>query len=557
MGAMYLAFALMLATKILEGFIRIVRGLSFTSSKHSLDSGLFGALGCCGASARRHKRRRRGTADGQAIRAHKYSESSRATSPPTGFVGGGTGVSYLRPEQASVPYRESSDDDAGFIMESWSKTDLTSGMSGKSNLKVEETAGSTEDSTPSTGFTRVGGGRAHFATPYAIMKGKGPAAPGRSEANPAPMSHFSPQDLQDLQGDQSSFMTPKSSSQPPSALPKGAARPIHARTRSQTAVIEDASLLVGGVAAANAVTNIGSASRPGSAGRPPSSGKNSRPSTGRSMSYQGSRPGSAGVQPGRKSVSRPPSSSGVPRAPSRGNTHSRPGLLPPDEMGLIPSAYGPPPTTSHSHSATTSRSKNKGWFGLGGNNNGDSSSDEDDDDEEKSKASSGKRGGRWGFKKRRKSESDMAAPLPIQAHLHSQSQSQSPGQAASSDNDNNGVEPNRSFVVIRNRPPNLGPLPPPMVDQSDSGHSHQSHHSQPPSHHSHQSHHTHQSQSHSQSHGMDVFGSPLEEPGLLGPTALVLVNKTPDAREETKLLAPPPSSYVPPRGAKRPSNPTT
>jgi hypothetical protein len=101
-------------------------------------------------------------------------------------------------------------------------------------------------------------------------------------------------------------------------------------------------------------------------------------------------------------------------------------------------------------------------------------------------------------------------------------------------------------VVIRNRPPNLGPLPAPMIDPSESGHSHQSHHSQPHSHHSHQSHHTH-SQSHHSHHGMDVFGSPLEEPGLLAPTALVLVNKTPEAKDESRTLAPPPSSYVPPR----------
>ncbi|PVF96351.1 hypothetical protein CPB86DRAFT_762385 [Serendipita vermifera] len=412
LGLIYVAFTIMLIVKILEGLVRIFRGLSFASSRHSLDSGLFGALGCCGGSSRNKKRRRRRTVDGRHSRA--YSESTQATLAQQIQNARPSGVSYLKPEQASMPYRESSDDDAGFIMESWSKTDLNlpaGGARSQSKLALEENVTAANDSAPSSGFARVGGGRAHFDTPYAIVKGKQPLAPGRSEMTPAPSSQFS----------QPPPITPRSTSRSPDPLPKGAARPVHSRTRSQTAVIEDASNLLSPAPAT-------SASRPNSAGNTAS-----RPgSAGRSTNHgHGGRPSSSGKSPaGRSSNSRPPSAVALPRPPS-GDVPTRTGFRPSDEMGVS--------AASGVKSASTSKGKGRGWFGLGGPSGGDSSSDEDD--EGNSKNSSTKKSSRWGFKKRRMSESDMT-PVPT-----------SP------------VTENRSFVVIRNRPPNLNAVPLPNATE--------------------------------------------------------------------------------------------
>ena len=395
---MYLGFAIMLATKILEGIVRAARGLSFASSKHSLDSGLFGALGCCGGTTRKNKRRshrhsgEQRNRESRARHSRAYSESTANTAASPSYARP-SNISYLKPEQASIPYRESSDDDAGFIMESWSKTDLNlpGGARTKSKLTLESLPAE-EQQPVSTGFTRVGGGRAHFDTPYAIAKGKQSTAPGRTAANPAPTSQF---------GGQPPFETPPPVSKPPEPLPKGAARPLHTRTRSQTAVIEDASTLYpGGVPGATT-----GASR--STSRPGSSGNASRPgSAGRSATQHG-RPNSSGKSPASRSYSRSASSHG-----------GKGGLLA-DEMGA---------THVATKSASTSKHKGRGWFGLGGPSGGDSSSEEEDEDE--SKASSGKKGGaggRWGFKRRRNSESDMS---PVQTP----------------------AAENRSFVVVRNRP---------------------------------------------------------------------------------------------------------
>ncbi|KAG8755453.1 hypothetical protein FRC14_004035 [Serendipita sp. 396] len=403
MGLMYSFLAVMLITKLLEGVARLVRGLSFASSRHSLDTGLFGVLGCCGGISRRNKRNsrraERRSGEGRARHSHGYSEASShaTTSPP--YARGNANVSYLKPEQASIPYRESSDDDTGFIMESWSKTDLNlpaGGAKSGSKLALDDVnTSAASDTAPSTGFARVGGGRAHFNAPYAISSAMQPLAPGRSSETPAPPSQFtSPPPI-----------TPKPVSKAPDPLPKGAARPLHSRTRSQTAVIEDASALYpGGLNVASGSGKSGS--------RPGSSGNASRPgSSGKSHSQHGGRPGSSGKSPGGRSFSSRPTSGHGGRSPSR-EVPSGQGLLQTDEMGVNHSA---------SKSASTPKGKGRGWFGLGGAS-GDSSSDEEEE-EEKSKASSSKRGGRWGFKKRRKSESDMSPPVE---------------------------QP--SFVVIRNRP---------------------------------------------------------------------------------------------------------
>ncbi|KAG8823430.1 hypothetical protein FRC17_009337 [Serendipita sp. 399] len=481
MGLMYIFLAVMLVTKILEGIVRLARGLTFANSRHSLDSGLFGVLGCCGGIPRRKKRQshrngERPSADTRGRNSHGYSEASShvTTSPP--YARTHANVSYLKPEQASIPYRESSDDDTGFIMESWSKTDLNlpaGGSKSKSRLALDDTnASAVSDTAPSTGFTRVGGGRAHFNAPYAISNTKPSPAPGRTAETPAPPSQFSAPPP----------ITPMITSKAPDPLPKGAARPMHSRTRSQTAVIEDASTLYSG-----GLTVASGSGKPGS--RPGSSGNASRPGS----SGKSPRPGSSGKSPGGRSFSSRPTSGHGARSSSR-EAPSGHGLLQPDEMGVSHAA---------SKSATTSKGKGRGWFGLGGASGVDSSSDEEE--EEHSKASSTKRGGRWGFRRRRKSESDMS---PMQTPP---------------------VE-NRSFVVIRNRPPLPTTAGPSAAPAHPSGEAFQ----------------------YTPSIGIDSYGSPLAEPsGFLTTVSNTLTLRTPlfSEQAEPSRTQAPPSSYVAPRSS--------
>lgn len=482
----------MLIIKLLEGIIRLTRGVPFSVSRHSLDSGLFGALGLCGGSTRRQNRRPRGVSDARNSRV--YSETTRSNTSPISYRQAQANISYLKPEQASIPYRESSDDDHGFIMESWSKTDLNlpvGGARSRSKLALEERS-ITDESSPSTGFTRVGGGRAHFDTPYAIAKGKQSMSRGRTSMSPPPPP---------LNPNQQPPVTPRPTKALES-LSKGAARPFHSRTRSQTAVIEDASTLAPLVTALKG----GTSSRPGSAGNVP--GAASRPpSSGKSASHHshGQRPGSSGKSPRRSFNSRPPSGTALPRPPSRDMPPRQP-LPMPDEMGAM----------SQSKSASTSKGIRRRWFGLGGSSAVDSSSDEEEEEEKEeghSRDSSGKKHeNRWKIKRRRKSESDVEAP---------------PGSPP---------VPERSFVVVRNRPLNLGPLPttqPAEVFERNEG-SHRS-------------------------YGVDPLGSPLFDPSNM-PVSMGLVSRTPSSPPEVHdppRAQSPPSSYNLPRTSRRMSSPAS
>ena len=491
LGLMYLGFAFMLVVKILEGIIRLIRGVPFSVSKHSLDSGLFGALGCCGSPTRRRKRRARRPEDAHTSRI--YSDTTHSNTSPTPYRQHQANISYLKPEQASIPYRESSDDDNGFIMESWSKTDLNlsvGGMRSKSKLVPEESA--TDESSPSTGFARVGGGRAHFDAPYAIAKGKQPVAPGRTSSSPAPPS---------LNPRQEPLIIPHPTTKPPDPLPKGAAPPFHSRTRSQTAVIEDASTLSPMIGA----TKGGSSSRPDSAGA--STGAASRPgSSGRTASHHGhsQRPGSSGKSPRRSFNSIPTAGAGTQRTPSR-DMPPRQALLIPDEMGAV----------SQPKSALSSKGPRRRWFRLGGPSAVDSSSDDEDEDvdvdvERHSRESSGrKHGSIWGIRSRRKSESDMKPAL---------------------------VSPAGTFVVIRSRPHNLGQLP---AAQSVGGSA--------------------RGEGSHQSRGMDNMGSPISEQANV-PAAAALISRTPlspaEIHEQLRTQSPP-SSYNLSRNSRRMSSSTS
>ncbi|KAG8688414.1 hypothetical protein FRC09_012918 [Ceratobasidium sp. 395] len=248
-GIIYVMFILILACKIFEGLIRLIWHISFDRSHHSIDSGLVGALGqagCCGARKRRrrsrgHRYQLSGSQSGSA--SSKPAMSGRRTSSGLGmnvdyqvngldYQANGMGYppgpstvvpapqSYLRPEQAWQPYQEADDDEGGYIMQSWhQQPNQQPGYPpnqpgpGYQPIPAQPAAAST---STSSGFSRVKGGRAHYDSPFAI----------RAPARPSPLSsqiHLPP------------------GARPPDVVAGGTGHMArHSRTRSQTAVIEDA-----------------------------------------------------------------------------------------------------------------------------------------------------------------------------------------------------------------------------------------------------------------------------------------------------------------------------
>ncbi|KAL4081472.1 hypothetical protein V8B97DRAFT_31318 [Scleroderma yunnanense] len=259
----YLAFTLILFVKVIEAFVRIFGRVGFDKSRHPMDSGLVGVLGllgCCGGGTRRGRERRRYRApevqhspltlnrgslsvrDSSSYAPPNTSFAQNARSSTTSHHSGVPLPSVLRPEQALRPYREDSDDDdeSTHIMGAW---------------QPFPSPGSRAELTPpqasSSGFSRVGGGRAHYETPYAIAAGTNKAAGGSTLTFPSvekrgsvpgggspPKVALLPQEVED------EVSTPMTSvanvaRQPvltSSGLPAGAMMP-HARTKSQTAII--------------------------------------------------------------------------------------------------------------------------------------------------------------------------------------------------------------------------------------------------------------------------------------------------------------------------------
>ncbi|EPQ58976.1 hypothetical protein GLOTRDRAFT_135976 [Gloeophyllum trabeum ATCC 11539] len=246
LGLIYLAYLLMLIVKLIEAAVRIFGGVGFDRSRHVVDSGLFGAcglLGCCGSRRGGHRSRRRTHYRAAEIpqqqpefalsRPQKLATPSQSHSAPP---------SVLRPEQALRPYREDSDDESGFIMGSWQPFPRP-GYSPVDN----QAPSLPETSTNKSGFTRVGGGRAHYDNPYDIASGSTVSFP--SVDRRAGSSHTLGTPRLRPEDDDSPPPTPSIASQPRQAvalppvsnLPPGAMPPAHVRTKSQTAIIEDAS----------------------------------------------------------------------------------------------------------------------------------------------------------------------------------------------------------------------------------------------------------------------------------------------------------------------------
>lgn len=234
----------MLVIKIVEAVVRIVGGVGFDHSNRVMDSGLFGAcglLGCCGSPRKRHRTHRKRYRSAEV----SHSEPAFSILPPPALVPAGTPrgsthsgqpPSVLRPEHAMRPYREESDDESGYIMGAWQSPPRPG-----YNI-VQDAAPQPAQAPMGSGFSRVGGGRAHFETPYAIATGSTQTFPsvGRGSGS-LPSPHAAEDD----------------ESPPPSVshvarrqdmgLPLGAMQPSHIRTKSQTAIIEDASTFFGPV----------------------------------------------------------------------------------------------------------------------------------------------------------------------------------------------------------------------------------------------------------------------------------------------------------------------
>ncbi|PCH40942.1 hypothetical protein WOLCODRAFT_137091 [Wolfiporia cocos MD-104 SS10] len=241
LGLIYLAFTLMLVVKIIEGVIRICGGVGFHRSRHVVDSGLLGTLGllgCCGSRRPEHLNRTRNNLG----HVTKQPSTIPLTRPSPGTGSGPPSV--LRPEHALQPYKEESDDETGFIMGAWQP------FPGPGYSPVDDTPRSPE--LPKSGFARVGGGRAHFETPYAIASGSTQTFPSMERTLPTSSLAQSIPSV-----DPSPPPTPSLANvarrADVSTLPQGAMPPLHIRTKSQTAIIEDASALlnVRSAAAAN------------------------------------------------------------------------------------------------------------------------------------------------------------------------------------------------------------------------------------------------------------------------------------------------------------------
>jgi hypothetical protein len=265
LGLIYLAYALMLIIKVIEAIVRIVGGVPFDQSRHVVDSGLFGAcglLGCCGGSRKARRRNKRsgkpssraGYTQTESGLRSPQSHQTDLSFPPTIAVATGRGSvhssgpppSVLKPEHALRPYREESDDENGYIMGAWQPFQNRS--SGYIPVTDTVAASTAPPATKSSGFSRVGGGRAHIDSPYAITQEQ---TTGSTHTFPSIVNRADA-----TNADQSSSRHRFEDESPPppvssnvalgqrqiyeqAASPSDTALPFHVRTKSQTAIIEN------------------------------------------------------------------------------------------------------------------------------------------------------------------------------------------------------------------------------------------------------------------------------------------------------------------------------
>ncbi|KAF9478679.1 hypothetical protein BDN70DRAFT_895553 [Pholiota conissans] len=315
LALVYLALVLMLIAKIIEGTLRILFGIGFDKSRHTSDTGLLGVLGmlglsCCGGGGRKKKknsrsasrRNRRGSksylnGNGHSLSMDRESDLSSYMPPALGTQGRATPPhflgsdsrkgsthsqppSVLKPEHANRPYKEEGDvEDEGFIMGAWqpfprASLGTTNSGPGYSPIGAGDSAaglgiagGQTPrpSPAPSSGFTRVGGGRAHIDSPYAISSN----ATSSTHAFPSLGQQSVHSQARQSQSQVTEYSSAASTVTPANAtsyanarsnlydepepvsfvsvdmgvgsngLPAGAMQPAHIRTKSQTAIVED------------------------------------------------------------------------------------------------------------------------------------------------------------------------------------------------------------------------------------------------------------------------------------------------------------------------------
>jgi hypothetical protein len=157
----------------------------------------------------------------------------------------------LKPEHAMRPYREDSEDE-GFIMGAWQPsrkagyapvltlTDIPLSTTPTSIIQTSPKPSQSTTTVGQSGFSRVGGGRAHIDTPYAITTGSTHTFPSIGQHS---NSGFLPAALFDDDNSPPPSLSSVQHPQDVGTLPPGAMQPPHIRTKSQTAIIEDASKL--------------------------------------------------------------------------------------------------------------------------------------------------------------------------------------------------------------------------------------------------------------------------------------------------------------------------
>ena len=215
----------------MEGIVRLAANLPFDKSRHSVDSGLFGVLGLSGilGSRRANSSKKRRQPSSHNLSQTPFLTQDAYSSPTSqresfNFGSSRTIPSVLRPEQIRTPYREDSDDEFGHILGAWN-----------SFSHLQEDPPPPPREPPRTGFARVGGGRAHHESPYAIRP-----------STPKPFPSFESQPQSYSAGQTATPLTPLRPSSSATSLPTDAASVqrlrAHARTKSQTAVIEDVRL---------------------------------------------------------------------------------------------------------------------------------------------------------------------------------------------------------------------------------------------------------------------------------------------------------------------------
>ncbi|KZT60160.1 hypothetical protein CALCODRAFT_492730 [Calocera cornea HHB12733] len=278
-GLIYVQFLVMLAMKILEGLVRLITGISFDKSSNDYDSGLAGAIGL-GCFPDKHKKSRRkrhsrhmsNGASAQSMLGQPTPPSPMYASVPTVSS---NARSFLSPAHVGRPYQEALDEDqANFsIMRAWQPFPQYTAVatsplpSTTSHERLDSMASMPQQPQvpPPSGFTRVRGGRANFESPYTMLTPPAssspglppgaapPVAPASPPAGARMLRPSSPSGRSALAAARAANAAPRGSpTAPPSSWPgaqvfaeEPQATPprVHVRTKSQTAIIEDASSL--------------------------------------------------------------------------------------------------------------------------------------------------------------------------------------------------------------------------------------------------------------------------------------------------------------------------